>query len=90
MKTGTQIAYIPLHAGGDIDHRDVEFGFVTSVKLELNVAYCRYWSKHSAGELRTKANSEGTPMDCLVEHISVQQTLVDSLLIEIAAAEPGY
>ena len=27
---GQQIAYVPTHANGDINHRDVQFGFVTS------------------------------------------------------------
>lgn len=83
VEKGTQIAYIPTHAGGDIDHKDVEFGFVTSVKPELDIAYCRYWSKYSPGELRTKANSEGTPLNCLVEHIFVEQAVVDRLATEL-------
>jgi hypothetical protein len=54
---GTQIAYIPGHASGNIDHKDVQFGFVTS-KTE-NGAFCRYF--HSDGKsLRTTANSELT------------------------------
>lgn len=31
FKRGDQVAYIPDHAYGDIEHPDVEFGFVTSV-----------------------------------------------------------
>lgn len=64
IKPGMQIAYIPNHAEGDINHKDVEVGFVTSITE--NGAFCRYWSKHNPGELRTKANSELTPFDCLV------------------------
>jgi len=72
-----QIAYIPLHASGDIKHPDVELGFVTSVRDDT--AFCRYWSKWEQGELRTKANSEGTPIAQLVYHVSTSQEIVDAL-----------
>jgi len=54
-----QIAYIPTHAKGDIDHADVEHGFVTSSNDQ--VVFCRFWSKaygHTTTHLRTTANSE--------------------------------
>lgn len=79
MKRGTQIAYIPRHAEGDITHCDVEFGFVTSVKGDT--VFCRYW--RIPGELRTVCNSEGTPIDCIVKHYSVGQFVVDELLEEL-------
>lgn len=63
MERGTQIAYIPHHANGDVTHPDVEFGFVTSVGK--GVAFCRYWSRHRLDELRTTANSEATPLECI-------------------------
>lgn len=78
LKRGTQIAYIPTHANGDIEHPDVELGFVTSVRDD--VAFCRYWSKYSPDELRTKANSEATPIDMVVEHVSVHPLVVESAL----------
>lgn len=78
MKRGTQIAYIPNHAKGDINDPDVEFGFVTSIRGD--VAFCRYWHRDRPEELRTTANSEATSMDNLVEHNSKLQGLVDQLL----------
>ena len=78
FKSGEQIAYIPSHADRDINHPDVEFGFVTSVREDT--VFCRYWSKYSAGELRTKANSEGAPEEMVVRHVSRDQTAVDALL----------
>ena len=60
---GTQIAYIPSHAKGKIGHKDVQFGFVTS--KTQNGAFCRYFRKDGKA-LRTTANSELTPWDCLV------------------------
>jgi len=79
MKRGTQIAYVPMHANGDINHPDVELGFVTSMS-DHDTAFCRYWSKAHPGELRTKANSEATPVDMLVEIQSVAQVTVDQAL----------
>ena len=78
IQRGTQIAYIPMHAEGDIEHPDVEFGFVTSVRG--STAFCRYWRRGSVGELRTVANSECTPMDSLVEHRSVMQSRINNSL----------
>ena len=60
---GLQIVYVPQHADG-VDHKDAEAGFITSVRGD--VAFCRYWSRYSPGELRTKANSEGAPIRHLV------------------------
>jgi hypothetical protein len=81
MEPGTQIAYIPLHAEGDINHPDVEFGFVTLEKHDCH--FCRYWRKGHLGELRTVANSEYTPTAMLVEHISVPQDLVDAFFKKV-------
>lgn len=81
IKRGTQIIYVPMHAGDDVDHPDCETGFVTSVKGE--VVYCRYWSKVNPGELRTKLNSEGTPIDSIVAIDTVSQHEVDAALKEI-------
>ncbi len=78
LSRGTQIIYIPDHAQGDIDHPDCERGFVTSVRGD--VAFCRYWSKFDRMELRTKANSEGTPIRNLVAMDTRAQFLIDKLL----------
>lgn len=50
MKIGTQVAYLPTHADGDVTHPDVEFGFVTSARGEAH--FCRYWRKGQPGVLR--------------------------------------
>jgi hypothetical protein len=78
IQRGTQIAYILVHAGNDWTHPSVEFGFVTSVRG--NVAFCRYWSKHYPGQLRTTANSEATPLVRIVPFDSWPQNKVDTLL----------
>ena len=78
MKPGTQVVYVPMHADGDENHPDCEAGFVTSIRGEA--AFCRYWSKHYPGELRTKANSELTPLNCLVIQDTRPQDKVDCIL----------
>ena len=76
---GTQIAYIPRHANGNIKHKDVEYGFITS--KTANGAFCRYWHKKpNHNVLRTTANSELTPWDCLVICGSHTKGEVDLLL----------
>ena len=78
-----QIAYIPSHVFEEVQtlskalkHPDVEFGFVVRDKGTQGV-FCRYWLKYSRGELRTKANSELTPREMIVSHISRSPTQVD-------------
>ena len=78
IQRGTQIAYIPMHAEGDIEHPDVEFGFVTSVVGDM--AFCRYWHKGHIGRLRTLANSEGTYLDDLRPHVTVSLIRIDTML----------
>jgi hypothetical protein len=82
MKMGTQIAYIPNHANGDIHHKDVEFGFVTEESIP-EIHFCRYWSKVNPNELRTLSCSEATPTKNLVEHKSVPQHIIDHWLGEV-------
>lgn len=81
MEKGTQIAYIPSHANGNINHPDVEFGFVISETA--NSHYCRYWKKGNIYSLRTKANSELTPNECLVKHRTHPQYVVDGFIKEL-------
>lgn len=85
MDRGTQIIYVPTHANGDINHPDCVAGFITSVRMApgMDVAFCRYWNK--AGELRTKANSEATPIENLVVKDTVPQIKVRKALQEIEA-----
>ena len=79
MKPGTQIAYVPMHAEGNLSHHDVEFGFVTSKSGDAH--FCRYWRKNDLSQLRTLANSERTPNNCLVRYNSVMQAQVKEWLI---------
>jgi hypothetical protein len=62
FKPGDQIVYMPDHANNNLNHPDVQIGFVMSMKDDF--AFCRYW-RGTYGkpipELRTKANSEATP-----------------------------
>lgn len=81
FKRGDQIVYIPLHANGDAEHPDCEFGFVTSVRP--SGCYCRYWHKGSPGNLRTKANSEFTSKEAMRHIVSVPQDLVDTILEQL-------
>ena len=80
LKVGTQIAYIPTHAKSDLNHPDVQFGFVTAVNEPRGYAQCRYWRARGNFVLRTKGNSENTPIGLLVRHISLSQVAVDELL----------
>lgn len=79
---GDQIAYIPDHAEGNPFHPDVEYGFVVIGPTKDGCYYCRYWSKHTPFELRTKANSELTPGDHLVYFVSTPDHLVEKMLKE--------
>lgn len=85
MDQGTQIAYVPTHAEGELKHKDVQFGFVMSkASTEQEAYFCRYWNK-DLKTLRTKANSELTPVYLIVEYVSVPAIQVRRaiLLIEM-------
>jgi len=79
LQVGDQIAYIPLHAYGDIEHPDVQFGFITGFN-SVGDPFCRYWKKGEIGTLRTTANSECTPKDMIVSKWVVPQSKVDDFL----------
>lgn len=83
LKPGTQIAYIPSHAEGNIEHPDVEFGFVTGASSNSHHHFCRYWRKGSKAALRTTANSECTPDEYLVEHEYVPQGVVNRTMVAL-------
>lgn len=83
MKPGTQIVYVPLHANGDINHPDCERGFVSSEHPDGKRHFCRYWRRDAWGVLRTVANSELTPNECLREHDSGPQFDVNFTLASI-------
>jgi hypothetical protein len=80
FKRGEQIAYIPRHAEGKISHPDVEFGFVTSGPNANGDYFCRYWLRETECDLlpklRTKANSECTPVELLVPYKRVSAAVV--------------
>ena len=83
LKPGMQIIYVPTHANGDISHPDCEAGFVTSVRGDA--AFCRYWRRDIKpsgyySELRTKANSEATPIANLVIMDTVPRGMVKGLV----------
>ena len=86
FKNGEQIAYVPVHADGDLNHPDVEFGFVTGPAGE-DAYFCRYWRKGEPGVLRTRANSESTSADMLVSCWSVPQATVDAAIDRIREAK---
>jgi len=81
FERGDQIAYIPTHAEGDIRHRDVEFGFVTSTND--HVVFCRYWGKTYSTRLRTRSCSEATQREDLIKRVTRSQELVNEQLIKI-------
>lgn len=72
-----QIIYVPDHAEGSTNHPDCEEGFVTSMNDKGDAAFCRYWSKVNPQTLRTRANSELTPLHNLVVCDSRPQALVE-------------
>lgn len=87
FKPGAQIAYLPRHAEGNIQHPDVEFGFVTAYVPEVRSYFCRYWRKGKIGvELRTHANSEMTYAHMVVAHESVPQEVVEQQIVQIYGA----
>jgi hypothetical protein len=94
MIKGTQIAYIPTHAEGNINHHDVEFGFVTSERGDAH--FCRYWipvsirAQSGMPMLRTLTNSELTPTDMLMAYESVDQSFVEDALAKIEKERERY
>ena len=83
---GEQIAYVPVHADGDLNHPDVEFGFVERLSYS-DVYSCRYWRKGELGVLRTVTNGEATPAENLVSVWSVPQATVDAVIDRIREAK---
>jgi hypothetical protein len=80
LEQGMQIIYVPTHTDGDIHHPDCEAGFVAHTTEIEGAIFCRYWSKYSPGELRTKANSELTPVNLLVVRNTVPQEQVEAAI----------
>lgn len=86
---GDQIAYLPMHTEGDINHPDVEFGFVydTEDTADFVTVFCRFWHKGKPGELRTVLNSELCHKQYLRLHRSVDDWKIDAANIKIALAQ---
>jgi len=78
LKIGMQVAMVPSHAKGDLNHPDVQMGFVTA--LNDNFAFCRYFL-HKSDELRTHSHSEGTAYECLVIHEHHLQSIINTYLV---------
>ena len=76
---GDQIVYIPNHAE-DMFHPDVEFGFITGFSPSGSV-FCRYWLNPKREVLRTKANSESTPINMIKRCDIKSQEEITKLLV---------
>lgn len=89
FEPGTQVVYVPAHVGVAQDKSTygepgVEFGFVTENRGRLQSVFVRYWRPGQEGRsLRTTANSELTPLDCLAEHRCVPQAVVDTFMEQL-------
>ena len=84
LKQGTQIIYVPAHVPiTDVNHPDSEQGFIWKMARGGEAALCRYWSKHSTNELRTKANGEWTPTWRLIIKNTRPQRLIDETINSI-------
>jgi hypothetical protein len=79
IKKGTQIAYVPKHANGNLKHKDVEFGFAMG-EPNVDYVFCRYWHKGRPGKLRTISNGEMTRIKYIVEVKSVHPDIVDAAI----------
>lgn len=83
---GKQVAYIPDWAYTDqpedvLNHDSVQFGFVTGLNNNSASVFIRYWNKQR-DDLRTKANSEGTPIHNVYIFSAVSQTMVSKAIKE--------
>lgn len=83
FKQGMQVAYIPQHAEKDINHEDVEYGFITKVDTERRVAWVRYWRGKDNLILRTDDNSQRTRFDSLVPHALCSRKTIDYMLHQL-------
>lgn len=80
--------YVPRHVDKTlpadvlIKTHGVELGFVVSEQGEM-CHWARYWMPGHPGHIRTVANSELTPNDCIVEYKSVEQAVVSETMKRI-------
>lgn len=83
---GDQIAYIPNHAFNEdgtpnFNHKDAQFGFVTSINQKTETIFCRYWIAHGVPQLRTTINSEGANPENIFPYVSLDQSFVAMAII---------
>ena len=83
LEPGQQIARVPYHAKGNINHPDAEWGFIQETRGAT--ALCRFWRKdthhqHVIGNLRTVANAESANVCDLVPHQHCRQDIVNNFL----------
>lgn len=96
-KLGTQIVYVPNHKMkrylelGEMNFgypHDCQPGFVVGKSKVDDSVFCRYWRiTHTQRvleyELRTKANSELTPISNLVAKDLVPQEIVQNIMVAL-------
>ena len=90
FKKGDQIIYVPSHVEtpdgitkNDLaQNPECELGFVAQTPSpHSSHVRCRYWSKYgNCRDLRTRSNSEGTPLLCLWSYDTAPQEVVDAWL----------
>ncbi len=91
LKKGMQIVYVPSHAKGDVNHLDSEEGFIADkLGMRVDFIHCRFWSKESPDFLRTTANGEATPLDCIVIKNTREQWKVERALQYIEKGIPEH
>jgi len=82
---GTQVIYIPLHADHDPDHKDVEEGFVTSVRNDGRrvVVFVRFFRQRGSGlDLRTSNSSSSCDLHTLAFGCFRDQDTIDRMTSE--------
>jgi hypothetical protein len=79
---GTQVLYIPMHAGEDVTHDDVEEGFITSMRDNgtHRFAFVRFFLERGKGlELRSRDSSVSCDLWSLALGGDRDQAFVDKL-----------
>ena len=77
-KARMQVRYMPPHANQDPEHKDVQFGFITSVYK--GTAFVRYWLRDIT-DLRTTSCSELTQLRHLEPFDSVDPKKIEEIII---------
>ncbi len=91
LKKGVQIVYVPSHANGNVNHLDSEEGFIADkAGMRIDYIHCRFWSKENPEFLRTTANGEATPLDCIVIKNTREQWKIENALKFIENGIPNH